>query len=166
MADQPESAPAPAPEPAPAPAPEPAPEPETQTDAVTTEPSPPPEPAPLPTISLQDILNSVELAQAREAADKTKLEAIGTISFDSLRSSLLQWATRGFPNAYVIHEVPMVAPAVCSDGVTRSLTDYIQFCSGKTIAEHVDVLHQRTPDIEVSFAYTGTTILIVVSRLG
>jgi len=60
----------------------------------------------------------------------------------------------------------MTAPPVCSDGVVRTLVDYIPFCSGKTIQGHIAVLQQRLPDIAVSFAYSGTAILIVVSRLG
>ncbi len=156
---------------------DPAPEDTVPTEPAPTEPVPtepeqalpilptgPSEPAPLPTISIQDILGSVEVSQNREAEDKAKLEAIGVISFETLRSSLLQWATKGFPNAYTIYEVPMVAPALCSDGVARSLPDYIVFCSGKTINEHVDVLQQRLIDITVSYAYTGSTILIVVSK--
>ena len=127
---------------------------------------PDPSPAPPPTISIQDILNAVEVSQSREAQDKAKLEAIGTISFEALRSSLLQWATRGFPNAYTIHEVALSAPSVCSDGVTRALPDYIEFCSGKTIVEHVAVLQARLPDIGVSFAYSGHSLLIVVSKQG
>jgi hypothetical protein len=150
-----------APEPAPAPAPEPAPE--SVPDLNNPEPT---GPAPLPTISIQDILGSVEVVQNQESNDKSKLETIGLISFDTLRASLLQWASRGFPNAYTIYEVPMTAPSVCSDGVARNLPDYIVFCSGKTINEHVDVLQQRLVDITVSFAYSGSAILIVVSRQG
>jgi hypothetical protein len=136
----------------------------TPEEALPILPTGPSGPAPLPTISIQDILGSVEVSQNRESEDKAKLEAIGVISFETLRSSLLQWATKGFPNAYTIYEVPMTPPNVCSDGVSRSLPDYIVFCSGKTINEHVDVLQQRLIDIAVSFAYTGSVILIVVSK--
>jgi hypothetical protein len=153
----PEAAPQSAFEPAPESAVEPSPLPDLNNPEPTG-------PAPLPTISIQDILGSVEVVQNREAGDKAKLEAIGLISFETLRASLLQWANRGFPNAYTIYEVPMTAPNVCSDGVTRSLPDYIVFCSGKTINEHVDVLQQRLVDITLSFAYSGSAILIVVSR--
>jgi hypothetical protein len=135
------------------------------SDALAPEPSPAPAPAPPPTISIQDILNAVEVSQTREDEDKTKLEAIGTISFETLRSSLLTWATRGFPNAYTIYEVALSAPSVCSDGASRALPEYIEFCSGKTISEHVAVLQARLPDITVSFAYSGYSILIVVSRV-
>lgn len=117
-----------------------------------------------PTISLQDIITSIEVVQNQELQDKASLEAIGTISFNTLKASLIQWANAGFPNAYEIYRVNINPPTVCSDGVTRNLADYIVFCSGKTIAEHVDVLHQRTPDINVSFANMGGYIGIVVSK--
>jgi hypothetical protein len=123
-----------------------------------------PVPTPPPTISLSDITSAVEVVQVKEAQDKVTLESIGTLSFESLKASLIQWAVAGYPNAYKIYEISVSPPGVCSDGVTRNLADYITFCSGKTIHEHVDVLQARTVDIDVSFAYTGSSIIIVVSK--
>ena len=117
-----------------------------------------------PTISLSDITSAVEVVQVKEAQDKTTLESIGNLSFEGLKSSLIQWAVAGYPNAYKIHEISVSPPSVCSDGVTRNLADYITFCSGKSIHEHVAVLQARTVDIDVSFAYTGSSIIIVVSK--
>jgi hypothetical protein len=122
------------------------------------------EPTPPPTISLSDITNAVEVVQVKETQDKATLESIGTLSFDSLKASLIQWAVAGYPNAYTVHEISVSPPGVCSDGVTRNLADYITFCSGKSIHEHVAVLQTRMPDISVSFAYTGSSIIIVVSK--
>lgn len=116
------------------------------------------------TLRIQDILSSVEVLQSNEQIDKNALEGIALISFDTIRPRLVQWATTGFRNAYTIHEVQMIAPPLCSDGATRTLSDYITFVSGKTIDEHVSGLQARLPDITVSFAYSGTSILIVVSR--
>jgi hypothetical protein len=124
----------------------------------------PTEPTPPPTISLSDITNAVEVVQTKETQDKATLESIGTLSFEGLRSSLIQWAVAGYPNAYKVHEISVSPPGVCSDGVTRNLADYITFCSGKSIHEHVGVLQARMSDIAVSFAYTGFSILIVVSK--
>ena len=121
-------------------------------------------PTPPPTISLSDITNAVEVVQVKETQDKATLESIGSLSFEGLKASLIQWAVAGYPNAYKIHEISVSPPGVCSDGVTRNLSDYITFCSGKTIHEHVAVLQARMPDISVSFAYTGFSILIVVSK--
>lgn len=118
-----------------------------------------------PMISLNDIVNAVEIVQLKEAADKSALESISSLSFDGLRASLIQWATTGYTNAYVIHSVPITPPNVCSDGVSRNLSEYIQFCSGKTINEHVQLLQDRMTDIIVSFANSGNMIIIVVSKL-
>ena len=122
------------------------------------------EPAPPAPLRLEDILSSVELLRSKESADKSLLESIATISFDSLKPKLIQWAVSGFRNAYTIYEIPMVAPPLCSDGETRTLQDYVEFVSGKTIQAIVAELQARLADIVVSFAYTGSSILIVVSK--
>jgi hypothetical protein len=121
-------------------------------------------PPPLPTITIADILNEQQLVLQKEANDKSALDAIGSMTFDSLRSTLIHWASIGFPNAYTLMEVSITPPAVCSDGASRGLADYIHFCSGKTINEHVDILRQKLPDMAVSFANMGSHIAIVVSR--
>lgn len=126
----------------------------------------PTEPTPPPTISLADILNATEIVLQKETADRNALNSIGSITFDTLKTSLIRWASIGFPNAYTIHEVPVSPPDVCSDGVKRSLADYIPYVSGKTIQEHVAGLQERVLDIDVSFAYTGSSIPIVVSKRG
>ncbi len=135
---------APAPEPAPAPVPEP---------------SAPPAP-----ISLADILNDIQVIQQKEAADKAALDSIGNSTADSLRPKLIAWALANFPNAYTLLEVSVTPPAQCSDGVIRNLTDYITFCSGKTIQEHVALLQAKLADMTVSFANVGYAIAIVVSK--
>jgi hypothetical protein len=122
----------------------------------------PTEPA---TISLADILNSAQVVTQKEASDKALLESIGTASLNEITNKLIVWATTGFPNAYPLFNISITPPAVCSDGVTRDLTAYIQFCSGKTINEHVQVLQDRMTDIIVSFANMGNAIAIVVSKL-
>lgn len=123
---------------------------------------PPPPPAP---ISIDDLLNSMEVVKQKEADDKNLLESIGNISQEALKTKLIAWAVAGFPNAYGIHSITILPPATCSDGVKRDLTDYIQFCSGKTIHEHVEVLQQKVANISVSFANMGSYISIVVSKV-
>jgi len=117
------------------------------------------------TISLADILNSAEVVTQKEANDKALLESIGTASLEEITNKLIAWATSGFPNAYPLFEISITPPVVCSDGVTRDLSAYIQFCSGKTINQHVQVLQDRMTDIIVSFANIGGSIGIVVSKL-
>lgn len=119
---------------------------------------------PPPPLSLEDILSAVEVIQQKEAADKVLLEGIGNATTESLRPTLIRWAVQGFPNAFTLLEVVVVPPPQCSDGVSRSLTDYITFCSGKTIEEHVALLQTKLTGMTVSFANMGSHISIVVSK--
>lgn len=115
-------------------------------------------------ISLNDILSAVEVLQQKEAADKALLEGIGNATFESLRTTLITWASLGFPNAFTLMEVPIIPPPQCSDGVTRDLASYITFCSGKTIQEHVDVLQAKLAGMTVSYTSFAHAIGIVVTR--
>lgn len=121
-------------------------------------------PPPTP-ITVDDLLNSIELVSKKEAEDKLTIENIGTISSDSLKTKLISWAVAVFPNVHEIYRVSIVPPTQCSDGVARSLSDYITFCSGKSISEHVAVLQEKVSNIIVSFANMGSHIAIVVSKV-
>ena len=115
-------------------------------------------------ISLADILTAVEVIQQKEAADGAALNGIGNATFESLRPTLIAWANSGFPPAYTLMDIPVIPPTQCSDGVTRDLTSYIVFCSGKTLQEHVALLQEKLTDMTVSFANVGQSIAIVVTR--
>jgi hypothetical protein len=142
----------------------PAPSEPTEEPNPQTEPDPNASPPPPSTISLLDITTAIDVVRVTEQADKARLEAIGALTIDSLKASLIQWALLGYPNAHVIHWVPISPPSICSDGVSRTLGDYVLFCSGKMIHEHVQVLQARMIDITVSFANFGSSLGIVVSR--
>lgn len=124
-----------------------------------SEPTPPP-----PPINIDDLLNDVAVLQQKEASDKVMLDGISGIATDTLRQKLVTWATQGFPNAWTLMEITVRPPAQCSDGGVRDLAGYISFVSGKTLAEHVAALQARMGGITASFAWTGTSILIVVSK--
>lgn len=121
-------------------------------------------PTPPPQITLADILAATDLLVQKESQDTSALESIGSISFDTLRTTLIQWAKAGFPNAYTIYVVAITPPETCSDGVKRGLADYLAFLTGKTMTELIAPLQARCPDFVLSYATTGPEILIVVSR--
>jgi hypothetical protein len=122
-------------------------------------------PQPPPKITIADILASQQVLLQTEATHKTLLDGIGQMDLTTLRNKLVLWGTLGFPNVYVIHEVVIGPPPMCSDGVSRDLASYITFCSGKTIQEHVALLQGLVGDITVSFSYTGSSVQIVVSKV-
>ncbi len=121
-------------------------------------------PPPPPTITLNDILSAREVLIQRESVDKSKLEGIAAISIEELRAKLITWAVAGFPNNYPIHTLSLTPPPTCSDGVVRSLADYIVFCSGKTLTEHIAPLQATLPDITVAFTYSADSIAVVVIK--
>ena len=119
---------------------------------------------PPPPLSIADLLADQSVLEVKEQADGQTFSAIGGLTAEGLKPKLLQWARQGFPNAFCVHEVSVNVPSVCSDGVSRSLDDYIVFCSGKTIHQHVATLQEKLLDITVTFSYTGSAIQIVVLK--
>lgn len=120
----------------------------------------------VPPITLDDILATTDLLIQKEAADKATLDAIATMTMDDLKTRLVVWGRLGFPNAYILHTFTLTPPAVCSDGVTRTLEEYISFCSGKTIVEHVASVQAKIdPAIQVGFVNFGLSISLVVTKV-
>lgn len=121
-------------------------------------------PPPPPTLTLAEILAAQEVLVQREATDRATLEAIGQISLETLRGKLIPWAVAGFPNNYVVHSITITPPPACSDGVARNLADYIVFCSGKSLTDHIAPLQAMLPDITVAYTSSPPTISVVVIR--
>ncbi len=114
-------------------------------------------------LSLDDLMNSQEIVIVKEQADKALLDQIGSQHVSALKPKLVEWIGRGKPYAHPIMMLSIQPPAKCSDGVERSLSEYITFCSGKSIEEHVGLLQAKLTGIRVSFANIGGQTAIVVS---
>lgn len=126
--------------------------------------APAPEPVPEPPVAIEDLLNDVTLLLQKESSDRATVGSLSSLSAGTLRSMLVSWAAQGFPNAYALLDLSIQPPSKCSDGVTRDLGDYITFVSGKSLAEHMEVLQTRMSGITPSYVWTGQSILIVVSK--
>jgi hypothetical protein len=121
-------------------------------------------PPPPDVLTLSDLLSDQSVVVAKELADKSLLETIGTQSVGNLRPKLVEWVLKGRPDAFPVLSLDIRPPSVCSDGLSRNLPDYIEFCSGKTINDHVALLQAKLPDILVSFANIGGITTIVVLK--
>ena len=121
-------------------------------------------PPPPDVLTLADLLADQNLVLAKEAADAALLDSIGGQSVQGLKPKLLEWVMKGKPDGFPILSLDIKPPAQCSDGVVRSLPDYIEFCSGKTIQEHVGLLQAKLPDIHVSFANIGGMVAVTVLK--
>ncbi len=121
-------------------------------------------PETIETLSLDDLMSERDVVITKEQVDKSALESIACHNLASVKPKLVEWAMKGFPNAYPIFTVDIQPPTKCSDGEIRSLSDYIQFCSGKTIQEHVVLLQEKLVGMKVEFANVNGQIAIVVSK--
>ena len=127
--------------------------------------APPVDPVP-DVLTLADLLADHEFVLAKEAADAALLDSIGGQSVQGLKPKLLEWLMKGRPDGFPILSLDIKPPEQCSDGVTRSLPDYIEFCSGKSIQDHVGLLQAKLPDILVSFANIGGMVSVTVLKAG
>lgn len=122
------------------------------------------EPVPLPTISTTDILAATESVLNTEEAHRSALNEIATISYDELKAILIRWGLAGFPSTYVLRELIIAPPPVCSDGVARNLQEYILYISGKTIQENVALIQACTPEFVISYTNMSMGIAVVISK--
>jgi hypothetical protein len=121
-------------------------------------------PPPPDVLSLADLLTDQSIVVSKEQADKALLETIWTQTVSNFRPKLVEWVLKGRPSAFPILSLDIQPPSRCSDGEVRNLPDYIQFCSGKSIVEHVALLQAKLPDIQVSFAnFSGITTIVVLT---
>ena len=115
-------------------------------------------------LSLDDILNDTSVKQAKEEEDRQALLSIGAQSPQALRPALLQWARQGFPAGYPIMTISIQLPTLCSDGECRCLEEYIHFCSGKALFDHVQDLQAKLTGMTLGFVNMGSYLNIVVSK--
>lgn len=115
-------------------------------------------------LSLDDILNEHDVLVAKEEADKAKLEQIWSQHISAIKPKLIEWVGRGKPNAFPIMLLDIKTLAKCSDGIVRTLPEYIKFCSGKSMYEHVELLQSKLVGITVSVANINGQIAVVVSE--
>lgn len=125
----------------------------------------PTSPPPPPRISLSEILSDVSVKRQQEAADKAKFTPILFPNLDDIRTKLIAWAATNFQGSCDLVRIPLAIPNVCSDGVARPYFDYIQFVSGKTVVEHLQVLQPILPEFEVGYRSAPTELVFCVTKV-
>ena len=121
---------------------------------------------PVPDIlTMSDILGEHAILVAKEQADGNALRSFGTASVLGLKPVFVEWASKGFPDNYPLLKVDISPPSICSDGVIRSLPEYIEFCSGNSLSHHIGLLQAKLPDIRVAYANLGGSLAAILSRV-
>ena len=116
-------------------------------------------------VSMDSLMNDQSMLLQREASTKTFLmEQLINVPSSSLKPLLLQWASVGFPPAFILLQLPIDVPEICSDGVSRTPSQYIDFCMGPDAPQLYLALSSKLPGIMVSYAMIGSTLTAYVSK--
>ena len=108
-----------------------------------------------PFLSLDDLLSSQEILLEIENLNKKNLELL---NLTTLKKNLLTWAAAGFTDSINVYSFPIQKPPLiaglytCSDGVNRTIWDYIVFFLGYPILTLVERVQANLKDIKLTFS--------------
>ena len=115
--------------------------------------------------TLDELLLSYESTLAQETADRTALSVLINPSRESFRSQLFQWAAAGFPSGYIIQSISINPPNICSDGVTRNVGKYVEYCIGTDLGSVIQSMAALMTGINPTWSTNENTIRIHVTRV-
>uniref|UniRef100_A0A6C0JHZ4 Uncharacterized protein n=1 Tax=viral metagenome TaxID=1070528 RepID=A0A6C0JHZ4_9ZZZZ len=115
-------------------------------------------------VDIAELLASHAATQAQEVADRTTLSVLLNETRDTLRPQMFIWAAAGFPAIYVVQQFTVSPPAVCSDGVTRGVYDYVVYLLGQDMGPTIAAIQALCVGVQISYSFAGNTLRIHVSR--
>lgn len=115
-------------------------------------------------IDIEELLNSREAVLAKEATDRATLLPLLNETREILRPQMFAWAALGFPPIYVVQQFTVSPPAVCSDGVTRTVYDYVVHLLGQDMGPTIAAIQALCVGVQISYSFSGNTLRIHVSK--
>ena len=113
-----------------------------------------------------------ELASTQGAIIRKEIDDLVALSnlFEpvpaTLKTSLIVWASLGFPANWVVGTTQINPPVVCSDSQTRGFYEYVLFLIRSPIQPFLDALNARVPGVTFNFFLKDVnTIGLNVSRV-
>lgn len=128
-----------------------------------TEYVPPPPESPY-IMTLEELTASQEALVSKETSDRLSVTRFVNPDPTRVRTRLLQWASAGFPNIFVLSSIELTPPTVCLDGVSRSAFQYVEYLTGTSLSDHVLALQQKLPGMSLSYSTPGTSVCIHVTK--
>jgi hypothetical protein len=114
--------------------------------------------------TIDDLLASHTALLYTESVDRAALGPIMSPATTNIQSSLLQWASAGFPHDYGVLGATLSLPPTCSDGVSRNLLGYIWFLTGSEIMTLASNFQNYYQGMLFSYTLNGNSVSIVVSK--
>jgi hypothetical protein len=125
----------------------------------------PTQPAPPEIITLDDVLADVDFIRKKELGDKILIESIGNLSATYIREKVKLWALSNFQDLFKMHEVTINLPLVCSDGVKRTIQEYVEFLTSMTIQQQLEKLRSRIQGFRIEVAFMGNNICLFLFKV-
>lgn len=115
---------------------------------------------PIPLTPEQIIAN----AKAAEAADRVLLAPFKTPNITDINTSITKWIDTGSKPIYVILSITLAPPQKCSDGIKRTLYDYISWLLEMNVGRQTRYISANFPGKDISYSVSGNTLKLHVSK--
>ena len=126
--------------------------------------SPTPPSAPSPIATLAELTSSHDAILQKESRDRANLGQIANPDRATVRNTLLNWVSRGFPANFPLITMNVTPPPVCSDGVHRGVSEYVPYILGTTIGAQLVLLQPQLVGISLSSSIVGNSVRVLVSN--
>ena len=113
---------------------------------------------------IDNLVSEHDILLQKEAADRAIVDTIEFPDTLALKAKLVEWANRGFADAFSIFSITIQPPVVCSDGVSRSLFEYIAFLAGMPIGDKMKRLSDKLKGMTIQCSYSGNTVTFHVFK--
>lgn len=114
--------------------------------------------------TIEELMASYGAIVNKETTDKKTLSLLLNENRDELRVPLFQWAAAGFPGIWVIQSFTIDPPSICSDGVSRDLPGYFEYCLGKPLGDALEDIQSKLTGIKLSISFLGNTLRLHVTK--
>jgi len=114
--------------------------------------------------TLDELMSSYSAVVTQEQNDIINLSVLKNPSREGFRNQLFQWAAAKFPDLYVVQSIDVNPPTICSDGVTRNLGKYIEYCLGTDMGTIIQEIAALLIGINPTWSTDGNTLRIHVTK--
>jgi hypothetical protein len=115
--------------------------------------------------SIDTLLTEQEKTLQKETTDRSTVNTIDNPDTTMLGNKLREWAFAGFPNVFPIFSIHIDPPTLCSDGVSRTFLQYIDYVCQEPVGDRIARLQSKLQGMEITCSYSvGNSITLHVSK--
>ena len=114
--------------------------------------------------TIDELITQQSTALVQESADRTSLLPLSNPGSFAFIQPLRQWAAAGFPALTSLISITLNPPSPCSDGMTRTVYEYVSYLLGKDVATATVELDSKFLGITISYVLSGNTLQLCATR--